>query len=52
MRWMAVDDADEEVEADLVADLQPGLERLGADPRNARLAVGLIGKRVVHVEDS
>ena len=42
-------DPDEEIQANLVSDLQPGLERLGADPRHARLAVGLIGERVVHV---
>lgn len=42
-------DADQEIEADPVADLQPGRERLGTDPCNTRLAIGLIGKRVVHV---
>ena len=43
------DDADEEVEADAVAGLKAGADRLAADARDAHLAVGLVGERVVHV---
>ena len=36
------DDPDQEVEANLVAHLQARLERLGPDPRDARLTVGFV----------
>jgi hypothetical protein len=43
------DDADEKIEADLVADLKARLERFRANARDARLTIGLIGERVMHV---
>lgn len=43
------DDADEEVEADAVTGLQAGGQRLGSHARNAHMAVGLVGKSIVHV---
>ena len=39
----------EKIEANLVAHLQPGRERLGPDARDARLTVRFVGERVVHV---
>ena len=46
---MTRDHADEKIEADLVAHLQPGRERFGPDSRDARLAIRFVGERVVHV---
>jgi hypothetical protein len=37
------------VEADAVAGLQANADCLAANPSDARLAVGLVGKRIVHV---
>ena len=42
-------DADEEVEADAIARLQPDADRFATDARHAHLAVGLVLERVVHV---
>ena len=41
--------ADQKIEANLVANLEPRLERLRTDSRDSRLAVGFVRERVVHV---
>jgi hypothetical protein len=41
--------ADEKVQADAVAGLKAYANGLAADASDAHLAVGLVGKRVVHV---
>jgi hypothetical protein len=43
------DDADEEIEADAVSVLQSRADRLRADPRDAYLALRIVGKLIVHV---
>ena len=43
------DNADEEIEADAIALLQSRSDRLGADTRNAYVALGIIRKLIVHV---
>lgn len=43
------DDADKEVEADAVSDVQIAVERLRANARDAGLSIGLVGEDVVHV---
>jgi hypothetical protein len=43
------DNADEEIEADPIALLQPGREHFRPDARDPHLAVGLVGELVVHV---